>query len=403
MRKPLPPLHAFAEDLRHATARDAVLDDAAVHWLSVAQTAEHLAALSDAERPDAIARAARLLAVAPDARPTMHHDVLAAPSDPLERLAEQLRVEAEAMERSGCFHLAFTTVASACRLTAAAHYASATLATVHLGRIARQLNDLDTASDCYDSSIAVSMRERDAPLAARGFIGRALIQDMRGNLPAAEREYLEALKHAAPMRSAYADANQGLMTIAIFAQRFADALLYGWQAYDATTDNLDKRTAVLSDLAVIALRTGFPEAAIAGFEHALSTHTSARVRLVVLGGAIRAAATLARARQVEVYDVDIQRTAAATSAFHDEAQVLLYAAEAWTLLDEFERATQRLDAARSLADRYGFHQYRVQADVVEAALKARARGVDRLDPTTATIASDPRIASGVRRLALVGR
>ena len=95
------------------------------------------------------------------------------PKVPIPRLAERFRVAAEAMENAGCYELAFTTVVAICRLTAHGDAVTATLATLHLGRIARQMNDFPSAQDCYDRVVSRATRKRDAPLAARGHIGQA--------------------------------------------------------------------------------------------------------------------------------------------------------------------------------------------------------------------------------------
>ena len=63
------------------------------------------------------------------------------PTVPIPRLAEHFRAAAEAMENAGCYELAFTTVVAICRLTAHGDAVTATLATLHLGRIARRMND----------------------------------------------------------------------------------------------------------------------------------------------------------------------------------------------------------------------------------------------------------------------
>ena len=149
MRKPLSPLQAFAEDARIAADRSSEVGDELVVWLSVAQSAEHLSALSGEARTTAQERAVRLLAPFGDARPTQRHDMHPPPSDPFGKLVEQFRVAAEAMEKAGCFELAYATVSAICRLTARADYVTSSLATLHLGRIARQLNDLGAAEDCY--------------------------------------------------------------------------------------------------------------------------------------------------------------------------------------------------------------------------------------------------------------
>ncbi|MBL0169223.1 MAG: hypothetical protein IPP90_00655 [Gemmatimonadaceae bacterium] len=403
MRKPLTPLQAFAEDARHAAERASDLGDALIPWLSVAQSADQLSASSGVRRTVALDAARALLVAFANERPTMRHDVQPAPSDQLERVAEQFRAAAEAMERAGCFELAYTTVSAICRLTARADYVSAALATVHLGRIARQMNDLSTAEDCYVTMLNTSMRERDGPLAARGHIGLALLHDTRGNMPAAEAEYLKALELAVPSGMAFASACQGLMTISLDGGRVADALIYGWQLYDATEHDLDARTAALADLSVVALRAGFFQAAMSGFEHALTLSQVARVHMVTLSGAVRAAARLGDLERVRQFDQELLRDIARANLPHVAAMVLLYSAESWAVVGQRGTANARLQESRGLANRFGFHEYEFKADTLAAGW-ARAEQHNApvanvvLDPVLTFDRQDPHIGVGIHRL-----
>jgi len=273
---------------------------------------------------------------------------------------------------------------------------------VHLGRIARQMNDLSTAEDCYSTMLNTSMRERDGPLAARGHIGLALLHDMRGNLPAAEGEYLKALELAVPMGLAYASACQGLLTISLDGGRVADALLYGWQLYDATENDLDARTAALTDLSVVALRTGFFVAALNGFEHALTLSRVPRIHMVTLAGAVRAAARLGDSGRVRRFDLDLRKDISRANLPHVTAMVLLYAAEAWAVLGEMKTANERLQESLTLASRHHFREYEFKAESLAAEWKRAAKGKAvkdvTLDPIIAFDREDAQIETGIHRL-----
>lgn len=403
MRKPLTPLQAFAEDARNASERASDVGDALIPWLSVAQSADQLSSVTGPSRSLALKAAQTLLHAFATERPSMRHDARPAPADQLGQVAEQFRVAAEAMEKAGCFELAYTTVSAICRLTARADYVSAALATVHLGRIARQMNELSTAEDCYATMLNTSMRKRDGPLAARGHIGLALLLDMRGNLPAAEAEYLKALGLAVPSGSTFASACQGLMTISLDSGRVADALLYGWQLYDATENDLDARTSALADLSVVALRAGFFQAAMSGFEHALTLSRVPRVHMVTLSGAVRAAARLGDVERVRHFDQELRRDIARANLPHVSAMVLLYSAEAWAVLGQCETANARLQESRDLAYRYGFHEYEFKADALAAGWeRAERRNVPVanvvLDPILTFNRQDPHLNLGIHRL-----
>ena len=403
MRKPLSPLQAFAEDARNAADRSADVSHVMVTWLSVAQSADQLSVLNGPTRDEALQQANARLDPFAGERPSMRHDAKPAPTSVEGRVAERFRVVAEAMEKAGCFELAYTTVAAVCRLMARADYVSAALATVHLGRIARQLNDPSTAEDCYSSMLTTCTRERDGPLAARGHIGLALLHDMRGNLPAAEVGYLKALELAVPMGPTAIFAYQGLMTIAIVGGRLADALLYGWQLHDATEDDFDSRTSVLADLSVVALRAGFFVAALRGFEHALGLSQVPRIRLVTLSGAVRAAAQLGHAERVAHFDQETLRDIVRANLPFDATHALLCLAEAFALIGEPAIARARLDEAVSIADRYGYHEYRFRADALAASWEHAPRSQRSVASDSSPVPlvgsrRDPMVDVGIRRL-----
>lgn len=395
MRKPLSPLQAFAADAGGATDRGVDLGVQLMSWLSVAQSADMLAGGS-APSEQALAQSTALLAEYGDQRPSMVHDVLTEPTVPIPRIAERFRVAAEAMEIAGCYELAFTTVAAVCRLTAHADAVTATLATLHLGRIARQMNDFAAAQDCYDRVVVRATRERDAPLAARGHIGRALLSDMRGNLPAAEASYRKALDLSVPGGGAYSMACLGLMTLAINRQMLGDALLYGWQLHDASAEDSEMRYLALFELSVVALHAGFPESAMRGFSHALDRVRVPRLQLVILGGAIRAAARLRHPEQVAMFRRAIERTIRDANHPHEAAQALVYAAGALHEVDDFGGARSTLEAGRALAVQYGYHEFVFRADGMAESWSKQAA----FDSTSAPVSASPTVVRPLRQRAL---
>ncbi len=398
MRKPLSPLQAFAADAGGATDRGVVLGAQLMSWLSVAQSADLLSAGGAVPSERALAQSAALLAEFADQRPSMVHDALPGPTVPVPQIAERFRVAAEAMEIAGCYELAFTTVAAVCRLTAHADAVTATLATLHLGRIARQMHDFAAAEDCYDRSIARATRERDGPLAARGHIGRALLRDIRGNIPAAEASYRKALSLAGPGGGAYIMACQGLMTLAINRQQLGDALLYGWQLHDASAEDSEMRYIALYELSVVALHAGFPEPAMRGFAHALERVHVPRLHLIFLGGAIRAAARLRRVEQVTTIRGAIERAIRDANQPHDAAQVLLFTAGALHEIDDVVGARVALTAGRALADQYGFHEFVFRADDMEDRWSRSVTAVANGSAATSTVV--PRVGKRALRVGI---
>lgn len=370
MRKPLSPLQAFAQDVQHAASRDVDVGDDAMRWMSIAQTAELLATTTGKLRSAAFREAESSLSAFAGKRPTMIHDAQPQSSDPLARVAELLRLAAEDMERAGCFELAYVTVSAVCRLTSSADYVSASLATLHLGRVARQMNDYAAARDCYETMLTKAGRERDGPLAARGHIGLALLHDMRGNLPAAEAEYREALRLATPLGGAYASASQGLMSLALTRGNLADALLHGWNVYDASENDAEVRAGVLGELAGVALSAGFPEPALRGYLHASGLSELPRLHVVTASGIIRAAARLGDRELASQFDQRLLLDIARANLPNAASMALLYAAEAWALLSEMTTARARLDQGRALAEQFGYFEYVFRADSISESWRA---------------------------------
>lgn len=369
MRKPLSALEAFEADAAGAAARQVELGPTLLEWVAAAQLACDLAsnggALTDvASRFDAALARDRLLQDVAKRRPTMIHDGAIAPTSSLAVVAERLRVHAEAMETHGCFELALTTVSAVCRLTARTDPTAHALATLHLGRIARQMNDWEAAEDAYTSAIGRALHVRVPPIAARGHIGLALLSDMRGNMPEARRHYRKALRMAVPNGGAYLQALQGLMSLAVARQDLGEALLHGWTIYDASTDDAYVRFGTLAELGVVVLSAGFPDAARQGFRHVLLHTDVARLRMIALAGDVRAAAELGDHGSVPEVAAQLRAEIARANQPHESAQALLHLAAALRRSGDRTGADRALAETRALAERHGFHEFLFRAEAM---------------------------------------
>lgn len=397
MRSPLPALQAFAQDARSIASDDARADRLA-EWLAVAKAAERLSALAVDERASYLEALSGDLLPADGTRPTQRDDTTGPPQDPTARLAERLRFAAEQMERGGCFELAYATVSAVCSMTHASARASRLLATMQLGRIARQLGDLDAATDCYEKVSTVALHERDGPLAAFGFIGLGNVARNRGNRPAERQLFERALSLAHPGGSMELAASLGLMNVAMSEDRHVDALLHGWRAFDLAGGSADDQAGILTNIALTSLRADFAEAALKGLRHALSLTSTPRLRVSAHGGAIRAAARLRRRDEVERSDRDGERDAERAGIPFETARFCMFAGEAWLMLDEIERARVRLEGSLALASRFGFHEVAMSAENVLDALRRRERARDRARPWQP---ADSGVAGDVDRALLV--
>lgn len=404
MRNPLPALAAFSRDAAAVSSDGREEQPLLGHWLAVAKAAEQLSSLPARHRAGYLTSVEATLLSAASARPTLVHDALDAPVDQMAVAAERLRVEAEQMERAGCYEMAFTTLAAVCRLTAATDVVSRMLATAHLGRIARQLGDLRTASDCYESVVSEGSRERDGPLEALGLLGLGALARMKGNRPDERRLYGRALQCAFPGGLTERSAHQGLMNAAISETRLADALLHGWRVYDLAPEGSDERAMVLSNLALTALSAGFPDAALNGFLHVLTVSSVLRIRLPALGGAVRSTARLGDRARLDALEASaIEESSRANTSF-EVASFFVSAAEAWSVMREVDTALQRLERAEALIGAHPYHELVARADALRTALQ-------RVTPTVNSSPSvwhdeannigDEVLVSGIRRLTLL--
>jgi len=362
MRSPLTALEAFTHDARVATT---VIGDAyprLAGWFAVTKAAEQLCVMREDERSAYVATLAAGVLPPSPARPTLIHDAMQAPSNPLGRVTERLRVEAEDMERAGCFEMAFTTVAAACRLSVDADLVSRLTATAHLGRIARQLGDLGTAADCYDVVVGEAARVRDGPLGALGILGQGTLAHMRGNRPEERRLYDVALSLAHPGGTCECSAHIGLMNVANAENRIPEAFSHGWRAFDVSPEGSDARAMALSNLAFAALRSGFAGAALSGFLHVLSLTSVTRIRLTVLSGAMRSAALRDDRIKVRQLEETGRQEASHANLPFEVASFTFHAAEAWQTLGEFDGASRLLLETRRIADQYGFHELGLKAE-----------------------------------------
>ena len=384
MRKPLSPLEALGADTAGAAARQVDLDSVLSDWVAAAQLSCDLAPAPGAiaEPPPSwdglLQRAALLPASA--SRPTMVNDGRAAPSNSISVIAERLRVHAEAMEQHGCFELALTTVSAVCRLTARNDPAGNALATLHLGRIARQMNALDAAEDAYDTAIGRALHLREPPIAARGYIGLALIADMRGNLPLSAQHYREAMRLAPPRQGAYLQALQGLLSHAVTRNDLGEALILGWTLYDAAENDEMLRHVTLGELSIVALKAGFPVQARSGFEVLLARELPPRNRLLALGGDVRAAAMLGQLSEVHRLAEAIRVEAARSNALQDSTMTYMHVAEAFHVAGDPEAAESTLSLARRMANEYGFNEYSFAADALEREWRSSNRIAQSIVP-----------------------
>lgn len=402
MRAPLTPIKAFVHDaaaLGKGGSAGAADDSRLSQWLLVAQSAERLAELKPEQRDDYVRMLVSSVLPPREGRPTQIEGDGRAPQAALTQLAERLRIEAEDMERGGCFELAFTTVSAVCQMLARGKDAltAKLLATAHLGRVARSIGDLNAASDCYKTVTTEGGAIADGPVAAHGFIGLGNVAYTRGNRPSQKQCFSKALELAPEGSPVELSAHQGLLITANQQGELADAMLHGWRAHDLAPPESEVQLEIIANVANTAFYGGFYSAALAGFEYVIQRSPLVRNRLPVIGGGLRAAARVGEADKVDEIERKGKEDVKHSTAPFEIARFYFCAAEARHILKDRDAVRPLVEASLALADTYGFHELRMRA---ESLLTTKIDSPKVTPPEAEFIvdASDPRVKTGISRL-----
>jgi tetratricopeptide (TPR) repeat protein len=370
MRAPLTPIKAFVQDAaqRGAAGDHSSADDPRMsHWLLVAQAAERLAELRPAQRAEYLTRLGDSVLPERLERPTQIEGDGRVPADATAELAERLRLEAEDMEREGCFELALTTVSSVCKMLARGSLTARLLATAHLGRIVRQTGELDSAVDCYTSVTQTGLSVDDGPVAAHGYIGLGNVAHARGNRPSQKAFFQKALELAPKGSPVELSAHQGLMVTANQQGELADALIHGWKVHDLAMPDSEVQFETLNNLAQTALYSGFARASLSGFEYVIQRARISRIRLPAIGGAAIAAARLKDRSSLAHFELLARDEINRAALPHESARMYYDAAEARAAMGDFSEVLSHVADCLRISDAFGFHELRVKAELLRDA------------------------------------
>ena len=366
MRAPLTPLKAFLSDSEQLgeTGFGSVGDGRMSHWLSVAQAAERFGVMALVDRAEYVKSLSDSLLPKSNQRPTQIEGDGREPSDSLGKTAERFRLQAENMERAGCFELALVTVSSVCRALTDAPLSQRLLATVHMGRVMRQMGDLDSAREVYTGVTTTALSAGERPIAAHGHIGLGVVAAERGNQPDQKAHYKKALDLAPRGSPVERSSHQGLMVVAVARNDLAEALLHGWRAHDLSPPNSDVQFEIIGNMARVAHEGGFYGAARAGFDFVLQHCKVARVRIVSAGGVVRTVASLGlrddAMRYVALGTIEVGHGASR----HDAARFFMWCAEAFSKLDDAKSCDEFAMRAEQIADVDGFYEIRHKSEAL---------------------------------------
>lgn len=367
MRAPLTPIKAFIHDaatLGQQADNFAADDPRLSQWLLVAQASERLARLKPAERGEYVTMLRTSVLPLRAGRPTQIEGDGRVPTDALAELAERLRLDAEDMERAGCFELALTTVASVCQMLSRRpeRLTARLLATAHLGRVVRQIGEFNSAVDCYTTVTTEGQAMKDGPVAAHGYIGLGNVAHARGNRPSQKAFFLKALDLAVKGSRVELSAHQGLLVTANLEGHLADALLHGWRAHDLAPPKSEAQYETVTNMSHTALHSGFYAAAQSGFDYVVLHALVPRIRLPAITGSIRAATRLKEHHKLDSFEDQGRIEASRTSNPFETAAFYFWAAVARKEFGDLAAAAPLLQSSLYLAEKFGLHELRLRAE-----------------------------------------
>jgi tetratricopeptide (TPR) repeat protein len=276
------------------------------------------------------------------------------------------------MERLGALNLAYTTVTHARIAVIKGPPDVRGLAAFQQARVLRQLGYLEEASDTYEAARLDGTKANDAELTSRALLGEASLFVGQGNLTRALKTVTKALA-LLPVDSPYiADAHLTMMEAQAAHGAFGAAFEHGWRGYDASAHDAERRAAVLSDLATLALRLGHLRAARRGFIAALGLSEAERTVLPSLAGLAMLDALAKDVEELRVVAHRIELRTAMSVQPYEVARALFELAQAWQQAGQPEQAEQCLSRARDLALRHGGQEVSFRAALLGEALTALA-------------------------------
>ncbi|HEX9562968.1 MAG TPA: hypothetical protein VF981_03325 [Gemmatimonadaceae bacterium] len=287
-------------------------------------------------------------------------------------LAQGIRGMAARMTEAGALSMAYTTVDLTRRVGHRATDRERGILTADQAMVARLLGDLEAAEDLYRAVEAIGDRSGDFIVLARAYIGRGVLDRVRGNYPRS-RIYFERgleLAESVDARDLMRHAHQGLTICHAIARNFDRALQHGWTTYTLSTSDGGEIEA-LSNLAQLSLDAGYPGAALRGFAAVLGRTVSARVSLGALGGIATAAAHTRDLAILARAEAEVESRVITSALPYENAQALYHLATAYAIAGDSEKSEAFRTRARKLAQARGFFEIVHKTDG-EAVAKAAA-------------------------------
>lgn len=276
---------------------------------------------------------------------------------------------AEEEERAGAFSLAFATLR--CLLDAFADRMELRLrgnVLAQQARAARQLGELETASDLYHEAMQLGYECEALDVVARATLGLGVLASTRGNYPLARQEFERALMNAdlACDPELIRHAHHGLLNASLSVGDVDAALIHGWNVLRLSIAP-EARAEALLNMAEICRLAGEHEAALRTYGVATEWTTQGHVRLHALSGALRCAVAIQRMDDAARLRAQVEALLPTISNAHSRAAIGVELAESVHTMGDHANAVLHLNAAMALAAEHDFHKIIYQAEKVASA------------------------------------
>ena len=283
-------------------------------------------------------------------------------------LTRGVRGMATRMADSGALSMAYTTVSLTRRVAGGACDRERGLLAADQGMIARLLGDLESAEELYRAAESIGEGPGDMMVLSRAYVGRGVIDRVRGNYPRSRVFFERALELAETIqaRDLMRLAHQGLTICHAMSKNFDRGLQHGWQTLQLADGDGGREVEALTNLAQLCLLAGFPVAALRGYAAVLGrTASSPRTALSALGGAAIAAAHAGDPAVLTRAADEVTRRVGSSGLPYENAQALYHLAMAFTIVGDDARRDDYLAKTRKIARARGFFELLHKTDRAE--------------------------------------
>jgi tetratricopeptide (TPR) repeat protein len=305
-------------------------------------------------------------------------------------LSRGARGMANRMAESGALSMAYTTASLTRRAAESASDRERGLLTADQAMFARKLGDLEAAEELYRATESIGERSTDMFLLARAYVGRGVVDRVRGNYPRSRVFFERALELADTIqeRELRRLAHQGLTICHAVARNFDRALQHGWATLQLSDGEPGQEAEALANLSQLCLDAGFPVAALRGYAAILGRSLSPRMMLGALGGAAIAAAQAGDSAVLKRAEAEISARVRGSGLPYENAQALYQLATAYAAVGDIATRDVYLGRARTLAKARGFFELLHKTDTAHLEKAARpAASVSLTRPSRDVVSS----------------